>query len=60
MAITQVVNEALSRPVDRKQFLKQVGMLALALVGVTQLIRALEKTSNQRTSDGFGQSPYGG
>lgn len=60
MAMIQVVSEALSRPVNRKQFLKQVGVLALALVGVTSLIRALEKTGNQRPSDGYGKSPYGG
>ena len=37
------VEEILSRPMTRQQFLKQVGLLLLAVVGITNIINTFDK-----------------
>ncbi|HSX01987.1 MAG TPA: hypothetical protein VLI05_01590 [Candidatus Saccharimonadia bacterium] len=59
MKIKQSVDELAARPMDRRQFLASAGAVALALVGVTTVLKALEQ---QRHSAGsaYGSSAYGG
>jgi hypothetical protein len=59
MAIKETISEVLNRPVSRREFLKQVGMLVLAVVGVTALLHSIKKP-DQTESGGYGLPPYGG
>lgn len=65
--IKERVDEILKRPMNRRQFLKHVGLLLLAVVGVTAIINAFEgkntpKTSGASDPDGmaYGSSVYAG
>lgn len=63
--IKERIEKALSRPMTRKQFLKQVGLLILAAVGITSMINALERqnpTGHTSGSEGmaYGSSAYAG
>lgn len=54
------VDEILSRPMTRQQFLKQVGLLALAVVGITNIINTFDKHTGSKGSVGNSQGPaYG-
>jgi hypothetical protein len=60
------VDEILSRPMTRQQFLKQVGLLILAAVGITNIINTFDKHTGSKHgsvgSDGpaYGASVYAG
>ena len=60
------VDHILSRPMSRQQFLKQMGLLLLAVVGVTNIINTLDGKHSPKTSaDGsegmaYGSSVYAG
>lgn len=67
MAIKKILNEALTTPMTRKEFLGQVGALLLAVIGVTSILHALGHSSSagggaasSSVSGGYGSSPYGG
>jgi len=45
----KVVDNLLSREVDRKQFLIQCGGLVLALIGVTRVLRVMNEASGLST-----------
>lgn len=59
------LSELLAKEMDRRDFLKHVGIAVVALTGVAGIISAL---SGQRfaglgqssTSNGYGSMPYGG
>jgi len=59
------ISELLAKEMDRKDFLKHVGIAVVALTGVAGIISVL---SGQRTtsfsqsniSSGYGSMPYGG
>lgn len=55
------VDEILSRPMTRQQFLKQVGLLILAAVGITNIINTFDKhTGSKHSSVGSSEGPaYG-
>jgi len=58
--IKERVEEILSRPMSRQQFLKQVGLLVLAVVGITNIINTFDKhTGKSSTSVGDGAPAYG-
>lgn len=61
--IQQQINRALTTPMNRREFLKQVGLILLSLVGVTQMLRAMgngdHRSSNDHASGGYGHPPYG-
>jgi|ADGO01.1.fsa_nt_gi hypothetical protein len=48
----------LNKPMDRKEFLKHVGMGFAILVGFSGVIKALK--SSTVTAQGYGSSVYGG
>lgn len=65
--IKEHVDEILSRPMTRQQFLKQVGLLVLAAVGITNIINAFDKHTGKSGSLGsggdgqaYGSSVYAG
>jgi len=63
MTIKERVDDILSRPMDRNQFLKQVGLLVLAMVGITSLLNTLDPKHQKRTGDSgpsYGASVYAG
>ncbi len=64
MTIKERADAILNRPMDRKQFLTQVGLLLLAAVGITSLLSTLESKQGKRASvqDGpsYGASVYAG
>lgn len=65
MAIKNIVNEALSKPMSRKEFLAQTGSLLLAVIGVTSILHALSGGSKNldnahTTASAYGSSVYGG
>lgn len=59
--IKERVDDILQRPMTRQQFLKQVGLMLLAVVGVTNLINTLDSRyfSSKTTADSGGSSTYG-
>lgn len=55
----------LEKEMDRKEFLKLIGMGLVAVTGITSLLKtfsALNSDSSSSTSSsfGYGSSPYGG
>ena len=63
--VKERVDEILKRPMSRQQFLRQVGLVVLAMVGVSSLLNVFEsKHSSKGTSDSagpaYGASVYAG
>lgn len=62
--VKERVDDILNRPMSRQQFLKQVGLLLLAVVGVTNIINTLDPKRSAKTSDSagpaYGASVYAG
>jgi len=58
------VNQLLSKEMDRKDFLKHVGIAAVAVAGVPAVLKALGHmgggSSSAQQSMGYGASTYGG
>lgn len=64
MDLRKAVDGALNSNMDRKEFLKYVGVSALTLIGVNAIIKSLQpgaaKTQNKSSSSGgYGKSVYG-
>jgi hypothetical protein len=56
------LQQLLAKPMDRKDFLKHVGIMALAVTGVTGLLAALMNAGGNHNSTGaggYGESRYG-
>ena len=60
MDVKKTVEEALSKPMDRKQFLARTGAVALSLVGVTAALKTLTGKNTSQQHQGYGSSAYGG
>jgi hypothetical protein len=69
MAIKEQLKALTQKEMDRKDFLKYVGGILLAVVGVTGLVRVLLGThhtssdvgvAESKNSGGYGSSTYGG
>ena len=58
--IKQSLDEIVTRPMDRKQFLASTGAALLTLVGVSAIVKSLESYQNPNRTNGYGSSPYGG
>ena len=64
--IKERVDDILNTPMSRQQFLKQAGLLALAVVGVTSLINTLDSknapktAATQSSGPAYGASVYAG
>lgn len=65
----QRINAAalMQKEMDRKDFLKHVGIAAVALTGISAILRVLSEqptsvapSSTSRRSFGYGSLPYGG
>lgn len=62
--IKQNIAKLLDTEMERKDFLKLVGLGAVAAVGVTQVLKTLTQTTEQPAARpapaGYGTMPYGG
>ena len=63
--IKQQINDLLQQEMDRKDFLKHMGVAAVALIGVPAVIKALSQSAAQPSAQsaknmGYGSSAYGG
>jgi hypothetical protein len=63
--VKERVEEILHKPMNRQQFLKNVGLLLLAAVGITNIINTFEgkhggKASSTGGSQAYGASVYAG
>jgi hypothetical protein len=54
------INELLQRRMDRKDFLKQLGMGVAMVVGAGWVIKLFRAPETHRTDFGYGGSVYGG
>lgn len=59
-----VVENYLNKEMDRKEFLRQVGVMLLAVIGVSSVLKYLSEQSGSdkhvHTSSTYGDSTYGG
>jgi hypothetical protein len=61
MSIKKSVEEALSSPVSRKEFLTRSGMIAAVVVGLPTLLKVISAANGHKPADhGYGASSYGG
>lgn len=64
--VKERIDEILHKPMSRQQFLKHIGLLMLAVTGITTVINTLEgKNSSKVSSNGgdgmaYGTSVYAG
>lgn len=62
--VKERIDDILTRPMTRQQFLKQAGLLVLAIVGITNIINTLDPKRSGKVSDGagpaYGASVYAG
>jgi hypothetical protein len=62
--VKERVDDILHKPMSRQQFLKQAGLLALAVVGVTSVINTLDPKRSAKpgeiTGSAYGASVYAG
>lgn len=64
MAIKQELGQLLNKKMDRKDFLKVVGVGLVAATGLSTILRAVtppaQNSSTAAVSQGYGSSVYGG
>lgn len=57
----KLLDTVLSQEMDRKEFLVRVGAGAMALVGISSMIKGLTGSMGVGSqASGYGSSPYGG
>jgi hypothetical protein len=59
------VNQLLQKEMDRKDFLRHIGVAAAIVIGIPALLKALSQlqsgsATKSVSSFGYGSSPYGG
>jgi hypothetical protein len=60
MDVKKTVEEALAKPMSRKEFLARAGSVTLALVGITAALKSLRESTSGRRPGTYGSSVYGG
>lgn len=60
--MNKTLKSLLDKPMDRKGFLRHVGVGAMMVSGGGMVVRALNgnQAPQSRVSNGYGSSPYGG
>lgn len=62
--IKQNIAKLLDTEMERKDFLKLIGVGAIAAIGITQIIKAVSQPTlpktTQKTANGYGALAYGG
>jgi hypothetical protein len=61
--IKQNVSKILETEMERKDFLKLIGLGAVAAIGVTSILKAVtptERNKTTKTDGGYGSMAYGG
>ena len=56
----KAITELLDQPLDRKEFLKQIGLGTVMVFGGGLVARTLLGGQTQKSSRGYGTSAYGG
>lgn len=54
-----IVDDVLSKEMDRKEFLMHVGAGLLAVIGISGILKSI-KEDNRPSAAGYGTSVYGG
>ena len=57
--IKQQIATLLEKEVDRKDFLKHVGVAVVAMVGLSSILSNLSSLDGSRKTSGYGKSSYG-
>jgi len=60
MDIKKSVNRLARQEMNRREFLRNVGVAALTLAGVTAVVKSLGGQHDQGNSSTYGTSTYGG
>lgn len=60
MNLQSDVQTLLQKKMDRREFIKHVGIGFAALVGVSAVLRTMSSMGNKQQSLGYGSSSYGG
>jgi hypothetical protein len=60
MNMRSELDNLLQKPMDRKDFLKHVGLGIVALTGVATILKTLNGVNAPKRSSGYGSSAYGG
>lgn len=58
--IQKSVNQLMEKEMDRRDFLKHVGIGFLALTGVAAIVKTLNTMSGTKETVGYGGGSYGG
>ncbi|TAK89150.1 hypothetical protein EPO04_03565 [Patescibacteria group bacterium] len=58
--MAKLLDDVLSQEMDRKEFLVRVGAGAMALVGISGMIKGLTGTMGGGQVNGYGSGSYGG
>ncbi len=53
------IDEILNKPMSRQQFLKNMGLLVLAVTGITGLINTFEGKNSSKVAGGSDSMAYG-
>ncbi len=63
-AMKERIDDLLNKPMSRQQFLKHVGLLVLAVTGITSVINTFEGKNSSKVAGGdsmaYGSSVYAG
>lgn len=58
--MTEMWQKVLNSPMNRREFLARIGTVALAVIGITAILRSLGVREESRSSnDGYGNIGYG-
>lgn len=60
MGIQNEVQALLQKQMDRREFIKHVGIGFAALIGVSAILRSMSSMSNQQNNVGYSSGTYGG
>lgn len=60
MSIQTEVQSLLQKKMDRREFIRHVGVGFAAIVGITTLIRALSSMNGNKHTTGYSAGTYGG
>jgi hypothetical protein len=63
MQIKKEIDRLFNEKMDRREFLKLVGVILVSMIGLTQTLRLITEkpsTDTKSSSGGYGSSAYGG
>lgn len=54
------INQLLTKKMNRKEFLKSIGMGVVAVAGADTVLKTLSSMGQEKSSSGYGSGSYGG